>query len=50
MKKIYSVAAKLVRWMVVGILSFIIATPAVVSLIAQAKIPVDKLIEVSYRH
>lgn len=34
MKKIYSVAAKLVRWMVVGILSFIIATPAVVSLIA----------------
>ncbi len=50
MKKIYSVAAKLVRWMVVGIVSFIIATPAIVSLVIHAQAPVDRLIVVSYLH
>lgn len=46
MKKIYSVAAKFVRWMIAGILSFIAALPAFVSLSIYAQAPIDRSIEV----
>ena len=48
MKKIYSVAAKIVRWMVTCVLSFIIAIPAIISLITNAQDRSSRTIEVSY--
>ena len=48
MKKTYSVAAKFVRWAVVGILSVVIAIPAIVSLVTYTQDRSDRSIKVSY--